>query len=83
MNAIKSQRQLSKRIQHINRFLNFYFKAKTLNNIHSPFLFDLLDKTLDTNKNYYNYRPIESLRERLKTNDNIIDIKDLGAGNLI
>ncbi len=68
----------------INRtlsYLDFYFKAITLNSIHSPFLFKLLSEGFDTEKLYYDYQVIESIRAQYLENHNPIIINDLGAGS--
>jgi len=70
-------------IWRIIEFLKFYFKAKTLYNIHSPFLFDFLENVSDVNKSYYSFDKIEHVRTQLLNNHNTLIINDQGAGSSI
>jgi len=70
-------------IWRIIEFLKFYFKAKTLYNIHSPFLFDFLENISDVNKSYYEFDRIEHVRTQLINNHNTLTINDQGARSSI
>jgi hypothetical protein len=65
----------------IYQFIKFYFKAKTLYNIHSPYLFQLLNKIIDVDKLYYAYKPIEEQRTAYNYDNTPLIINDQGAGS--
>jgi predicted O-methyltransferase YrrM len=65
----------------IKSFLKFYFLAGTKYNVHSAFLYDFVYHVLDTTKEYYVYQQLELLRKELLHNEQLIDIKDFGAGS--
>jgi predicted O-methyltransferase YrrM len=71
------------KIWRIVEFLKFYFKAKTLYNIHSPFLFELLKYISDVDKRYYQFDKIEQVRTFHINNHNTLNINDQGAGSSI
>ncbi len=51
--------------------------------IHSPFVFDFITNILNDRNQYYAYRDIERLRERLLESDETVDVLDLGAGSSV
>ena len=63
------------------QFLRFYFGAKTLHGIHSPFLYSLLEEVLDDQRHYYRFDEIEALREKLLELENPVQLTDYGAGS--
>lgn len=65
----------------IKNFLRFYWEAKTMYNVHSPFLYDFLSTTFDLSKSYYEFYNIELIRSQLIKNNKVLNIKDLGAGS--
>lgn len=62
-------------------YLKYYFKADTIYNIHSPFVYDFIVNILDHSKPYYAFDKLEYQRKMLLSNDNYIDVVDLGAGS--
>ena len=69
------------KLWRISQFLKYYFKAKTLYNVHSPFLFELLKKITDVDKTYYVFDYIERIRTKHLYNHNELNINDKGAGS--
>ncbi len=61
--------------------IRFYRKAKTLNSIHSPFMYKFVSQLFDFNKTYYDDYRLGELRKLLLNDKATIQIKDLGAGN--
>ena len=61
--------------------LKFYWDAKTINSIHSPFIFDLVRRMFDLSKTYYHEGYIERQREQLLRDNTSIHFEDLGAGS--
>lgn len=64
----------------IFRFIRYYLKAKTRYNIHSPFVFEFIEKVLEDKRMYYSFEEIESLRSGLLRNKEILVRQDFGAG---
>jgi len=65
----------------IKSLLKFYFASDTYYRVHSPFLFELLDNTLEDDRQYYIFEEIEELRQKLLSDNSIIEVEDLGAGS--
>jgi len=55
--------------------------SDTYYRVHSPFLFDLLENTLEDDRHFYVFDGIESFRKKLRKDNTIIEVKDLGAGS--
>ena len=51
--------------------------------VHSPFVFEFIDKVLNDKKERECYKQIESLRETLLKDKTIIEVEDFGAGSSV
>src|SRR5690348_1170008 len=60
-------------------FLHYKLKALTAHDIHSPFVFQLLNDVISDNTPYYGYELIESLRAKHLLDNNSITVNDYGA----
>jgi predicted O-methyltransferase YrrM len=65
----------------IKSFIKFYLLAGTKFNVHSSFLYDFVLNVLDTGKEYYVFQKLENLRTSLLLNQEVIQVKDFGAGS--
>ncbi|PWU03361.1 MAG: SAM-dependent methyltransferase [Bacteroidetes bacterium] len=69
--------------QIIIKYFRYYFKA--LNGkghgIHSPFVYEWVDKIQNDKTHYEEYHKIESQRSNLLKNKNVIEVRDFGAGS--
>lgn len=65
------------------KYLNYYFTAANGkgHGIHSPFVFDLVEKVLNDRRNYAAYKEVELQRSLLLGNETIITVEDFGAGS--
>ena len=63
------------------QYLRFVFKGVTKYNIHSPFVHSFIQNIIDDKQQYYNYLPIEQLREVLLNQKQKLELKDFGAGS--
>lgn len=63
-------------------YLTFYCKAKTVNSIHSPFIYQLMMECLENKKEFYAYSEIDRIRFQLSLDKREFEIHDLGAGSL-
>jgi len=61
-------------------YLAYIFKAKGAQGIHSPFVFELYNKVIKEQHNYYEFSAIEQLRNRLLHSKEVIEVTDFGAG---
>jgi predicted O-methyltransferase YrrM len=69
------------RLQLLFRYLYYIFNAGTRHDVHSPFVYSLLEDVILCKEPYYAYGPVESLRSKLLLDKNLIEVKDLGAGS--
>ncbi len=66
-------------INKTRRFIAYVFKAKGLQGLHSPFVFQLATEVLRDNKSYPEYEMLHRQRKRLLSNRNVIETVDFGA----
>lgn len=72
------------RFQLAKKYLHYYLTASNGkgHGIHSPFVYDFTRNVLNDRRHFYAYEHIESLRERLATDNTLLDIEDYGAGSI-
>ncbi len=70
-----------KAIRLLIRFLRYYFRAKTRYNVHSPFVFEFIEKVLEDERAFYAFEEIEEIRDSLTSNRDKIKLTDFGAGS--
>ena len=68
-------------MDHILRYWEYYRKADTVYNVHSPFIYDFINNVLDVSKNYYAFNALEHERRMLLANSSAVQIVDHGAGS--
>ncbi|MGX5819677.1 O-methyltransferase [Chitinophaga lutea] len=64
------------------KYIRYYFKSGNRHDVHSPFVYTLLDEVLNDRAFRPAYTPVEDLRKRLLSSDEVLQITDLGAGSL-
>lgn len=64
------------------KYLNYYFTAGSRHDVHSPFVFDLVEKVLRDKKKPAAFGEIENLRKSLLHSSETLQVTDLGAGSL-
>jgi len=71
--------------QLLKKYLNYYFTASNGkgHGIHSPFVFELVQKVLNDKKEYYNYTSIENVRDQMLRDHSVIIVDDKGAGSTV
>lgn len=67
----------------VARYISYYLASKTLNSIHSPSIYKLIDETLEDERIYYAFRELEGLRRHLLRREEQIEVVDLGAGSKV
>ena len=68
-------------INSIKNFLKFYFRATTLYNVHSPFVYEFVDFIFRNKLNEDFEKKIKIERIALENSDHEIEVLDLGAGS--
>lgn len=72
---------MSDQVQRIRSYFGHLVKARTRHGVHSPFVYELIDKVLRPQVDPILFAPIESLRKDLLRSDQTIRVNDLGAGS--
>ncbi len=62
------------------QFIRFYWLALTKFQIHSPFVFELVENMVEDDRGFYAFGDIAYLRSQLESNRNEIELTDFGAG---
>ncbi len=70
-------------LQHLLRFIKYYFRAQTKYNVHSPFVFDFVQNVLEDDRLFYAFSEVEAYRSWLKANPTKVEITDFGAGSQV
>jgi len=67
------------------KYLNYYFSATNGkgHGMHSPFVFEFITQVLNDRKTYPAYSLVENLRGQLLKNQDIVTVRDFGAGSTI
>lgn len=65
----------------IKEYLGYYSAAKKRHGIHSPFVYEFTDQCLGKTIVKNELKAFGSYKKALKTNNKIINVKDLGAGS--
>lgn len=73
------------RFQLANKYLRYYLTAGNGkgHGIHSPFVFDFIQKVLTDKTAYDCYTIIEKQRQQLLSDNNSIEVEDFGAGSSV
>jgi predicted O-methyltransferase YrrM len=62
-------------------FLKYHLTAGNAHDLHSPFVFDLFNNVINDHTPYYSFALIESVRAKMLTDENTIQVTDFGTGN--
>ena len=65
------------------QYMKYFWRAQTIYDVHSPFLYEFLTYTTDVDRLYYQFQELDSLRLNLFSDFTIIDDQDPGAGSHI
>lgn len=61
--------------------MRYYARARTRYQVHSPFVFALLNEVIEDDRHFYVFDPLERLRENMLSDKRMIEVTDLGAGS--
>lgn len=65
------------------KYIRYYFRSGNRHDVHSPFVYALLEEVLNDRAFKNAYLPVEALRRELLRSTEIIEVTDLGAGSLM
>jgi predicted O-methyltransferase YrrM len=68
---------------HIKSYLKFIWNSTNAHGVHSPFVFDLVQKCFYDKTIYSEYSDLEKYRNALLQNKHTIEVTDFGAGSRI
>jgi predicted O-methyltransferase YrrM len=73
------------RLTLLKKFLHYQLTASNGrgHGIHSPFVFEFVQKVLNDGREYYAYKSIEDLRRQLKQDQTEVEVDDKGAGSSV
>jgi len=63
----------------VSNYLKYRIIGGTAHDVHSPFVFDLLNNVINDQAQFYCFGPIESLRSKLILDQRTIQVSDFGA----
>lgn len=64
-------------------YIKFFFKSIKLHGVHSPFVFDLVEKCFKDKKNYKEYRILDHYNQKLAQSKEFISVTDFGSGSRV
>lgn len=67
----------------LRRYWSYFRRAKTIFDVHSPFVAKLTNAVLEDKRHFYAFSEMELLRERLSNDQTELQIKDHGAGSQV
>lgn len=67
-------------IHRLRQFLRFYWNAVTKYQLHSPFVFGLVQSVLEDGRWYYAFRDVERVREKMLESTVKLEMDDFGTG---
>lgn len=74
---------MSDQLRQIGSFLGHLVKARTRHGVHSPFVYDLIERVLRPRDEFPEFAAIEVLRDDLLSSEQTIRVNDLGAGSRV
>ncbi|MCO6491248.1 MAG: class I SAM-dependent methyltransferase [Phaeodactylibacter sp.] len=63
------------------KYLQYYRRAETRYGLHSPFVYELVEKTVEDTRTFYAFPIIEGLRSLLLRDNTAVTVTDHGAGS--
>jgi predicted O-methyltransferase YrrM len=79
----KRKAKMYSRLRLARKYLHYYLVASNGkgHGTHSPFVFEFITRVLNDRRDYPAYARIETLRDRLLRDQQMIEVQDLGAGS--
>jgi predicted O-methyltransferase YrrM len=74
---------LSVQLQLSLRWLRYAWRARTIYDIHSPFVADLVQTVVEDERHFYAFSEVEALREQLLQSQTLLEMGEHGAGSKV
>lgn len=74
---------LSVALHRVKNYLNYLYASQTLNNIHSPFLFEFVKTCMDKENRYYAFEELSHIRKKLSEDHTSVFYEERGAKSMI
>ncbi|HVI47085.1 MAG TPA: class I SAM-dependent methyltransferase [Chitinophaga sp.] len=74
---------LAQQYKLASKYLRYYFTAGNRHDVHSPFVFSLIEEVLRDKRQHAAFHEIENLRSQLLASKETLQVTDLGAGSLV
>lgn len=65
------------------RWLRYFWRARTIYDVHSPFVVEVVKAVIEDERHFYAFSEIEALREKMLQSQVQLAIQDYGAGSKI
>ncbi len=75
--------RMNEQVQRLGSYLGHLIKARDRHSVHSPFVYDLVEKVLRPQATPPSHAAIEALRADLLRSDQTIRVNDMGAGSRV
>ena len=73
---------MKKKAFQLLHYIAYLLRAKNTHGVHSPFVFDFLNKVIYTPHSFYAYEEVETIREKMLHSEDHVHFIDMGAGAL-
>lgn len=70
------------KLKFLLSYLKYLIKSQTRHDVHSPFVFDLVEKVINNKNELTGHNEIEKFRKELWRDETVLTITDLGAGSV-
>jgi predicted O-methyltransferase YrrM len=63
------------------QYIRYLIQSQGRHGVHSPFVYRLIEEVLNDSKRYYPFHALEAQRSKLQRNNEMIAVRDMGAGS--
>ncbi len=70
-------------LRFLLRYARYFWRARTIYDVHSPFVAEMVNAVLEDKRSFYAFSEIELLRQQLLQNRTQLHIEDHGAGSKV
>lgn len=64
------------------RYIKYWLYATEKHSLHAPFIYSFFTEVIKSKKEYYCFKHLKTIKNKLYTDGHVINIKDYGAGSL-
>jgi predicted O-methyltransferase YrrM len=74
---------IKQKIFQAGAYLNYWLVAVSQHSLHPPFIYELYTRAIKPDKKEPAFAPIEQLRQALRMNNELLQLRELGAGSSV